>query len=85
MTFPILRREDSDYCPLLMCERCKEHTRHAKREKVHWAFVENESYESKSPKFRLVRGEGSGRKDETVTFRTAWECENCGHQRVWVE
>ena len=85
MTFPIIPKEETKYCPLLECKTCKEPTGHRRGVKVLWAFVENKSYKSKFPKFRLARGEGSGRQDETVTFRTAWECENCGQQRVWGE
>ena len=82
MTFPILRREDTEYCPWLMCESCKEHTRHMKGAKVNWAFTETSIQDLKFSKFPRVSKGAAELKSVSVTFRTAWECENCRHQRV---
>ncbi len=54
MAFPILRREGTEYCPLLMCEKCNEHTRHTKGRKVNWAFVANKPEELRFPRFRRM-------------------------------
>ncbi len=85
MTFPIIRREDTEYCPLLMCDRCKKHTRHTKGTKVNWAFTENSIHELKFPKFRIIEDPLDASKAETAMFRTAWKCEDCGRERVWGE
>jgi len=63
-----------------MCEKCKEHTRHAKGKKVAWTLTDTKDGELISTKFKLV---GNSTVEEAVTQRTAWECGECGIERVW--
>lgn len=79
LTYQIIRIEDNEYCPLLVCEKCKSHTRHGKGERVRWTQTDTKKGDLISTKFT----HSSGIEGESVTYRTAWECGDCGTERVW--
>lgn len=80
MTYQIIRLEDNEYCPLLLCEKCEEHTRHGKGERAAWTLTNTKDGELISTKFKLAGDRVAG---EAVTLRVAWECGECGTERVW--